>query len=800
LQPSSWRNYLSFFLTSLTKDLFFIMQPINPTEPKLMQHPRPEQQRSPEINEYLRLLEETHPWAVSRLSPYTRHVFAQIWMALTRNNQGLSDKFFFQTSINITELETHPERDLILNSALQICDRHWTLVNPYFTSVTALPHHRDFVRKWVHLADALSRLDAGVGNTFMHQTPHAICLLEDEAFFSWGNLALNALKSEPQAWKAVKAYLVEALDHPDPNQWAFLLKQAVRIAKVSVSGAEALLRFGRRICSELDRPQQVEWINRGVEGKVSKGELIQYFSGTSNRAIVEKRALETRAKLIDRINLLYLVCEANLGRPVHIQSNCSLDGVTGFTGAAATDGKIVYLPDSVPSFGLFKLMALHQSMIPDTLHRLEGSEKMAAHPIRIHLETDRSLLARLPGLRSEMVRLTGQALPKSYPEGELPVDLPHLPWWGDILSELIKKTDEIVSRLQQKALDHMGCAPELVEGMVTGMMAKGQREEEALWETLRCMFNTTELSAHELEKVPQDVKVFYYDEWDKDLSNYKKNWCRVLEKIPRPDKNLYLRDARERLRGLITLASKQFMRFKPSTFQKLRAQPYGDDLDIDSLIEAVVDKRAGSFLSENVYIRRDKTVRDVAVLFLLDTSASTEEKVGGRRVIDIQKDAVVVMTEALNGLGDQYALYGFNSDGRFKVNMLAIKTFSESGGHVVGDRLGDMEPDGLTRLGGAVRHATRQLTTVEAKVRLLIILTDGRPYDLDYGDLNYAVADTKKAVMEARKQHIHPFIITSDKEGADYLEQITRWTQSIVLPRVELLPFMLPAVYKRLTT
>jgi nitric oxide reductase NorD protein len=221
---------------------------------------------------------------------------------------------------------------------------------------------------------------------------------------------------------------------------------------------------------------------------------------------------------------------------------------------------------------------------------------------------------------------------------------------------------------------------------------------------------------------------------------------------------------------------------------------------VDSLIKEVVDKRAGSSFSENVYVRRDKTTRDVAVLFLLDTSASTEEKVAGRRVLGIQKDAVVVMTEALNHLGDQYAVYGFNSEGRFKVNMLAVKTFSESGDQGVGDRLGGMEPDGLTRLGGALRHATRQLTAVEVKVRLLIILTDGRPYDLDYGDLEYAVADTKKAVMEARKERIHPFIITSDKEGADYLKQITRWTQSIVLPRVELLPFMLPAVYRRLTT
>lgn len=763
-----------------------------------MPQKKPNQQKSPGINEYLRLLEESNPRAFSRSSPYTRHVFAQIQMAVTRKNQGLSNKFFFQTSTNITALETHPERNLILHNALEICERHWTLVNPYFTAATALPHDKNFVRKWVYLANAFSLRDTGVGSAFMHQTPQALSLLEDEAFFSWSTLALNALTSESRAWKAVKAYLVEALAHPDPSQWEFLLEHAARIAKVSVSGAEALLQSGRRICSELDRPQQVEWINRGIEGKFSKGELIQYFSGASNRAIIEKRALETGVKLMDRINLLYLVCEANLGRPVHIQSNWSLDGVTGFTGGAATDGKIVYLPDSAPSFGLYKLMALHQSMIPDTLHRLEESEQTPADPIQIHLLTDRFLLARLPGLRREMVRLTEQALPDFYPEGGLPVHRSHLPWWGDILPELIKKTEETVSRLQQKALKHMGCAPELVEGVVTSMMAKGRREEESLWETLRCMFNTTALSAHELEEVPDNVKVFYYDEWDKDLSNYKKNWCRVLEKIPRPDKNPYRGDAQERLRGLIALASKEFMRFKPATFQKLRAQPYGDGLDIDSLIEAVVDKRAGSFLSENVYIRRDKTLRDVAVLFLLDTSASTEEKVGGRRIIDIQKDAVVVMTEALNDLGDQYALYGFNSDGRFKVNMLAVKTFRESG--VVGDRLGNMEPDGLTRLGGALRHATRQLTAVEAKVKLLIILTDGRPYDLDYGDLPYAVADTKKAVMEARKEHVHPFIITSDKEGAHYLKQVTRWTQSIVLPRVELLPFMLPAVYKRLTT
>jgi nitric oxide reductase NorD protein len=216
-------------------------------------------------------------------------------------------------------------------------------------------------------------------------------------------------------------------------------------------------------------------------------------------------------------------------------------------------------------------------------------------------------------------------------------------------------------------------------------------------------------------------------------------------------------------------------------------------------VRALVDRRSGAALSENIYIRRDKRVRDVAVLFLVDLSASTEEKVNGRRVLDIQKEAMVLMAEALDSLGDPYAVFGFSSDGRFRVDMFNVKDFNETYGDRVRNRIGNLEPLGLTRMGAVVRHAVHRLEGVGAAIKLMVILTDGRPYDLEYGNLEYAVADTRKAIHEVRLKRIHPFIITSDKKSTEYLKRIAPQTMSIILPKVEMLPRLLPAIYKRLT-
>jgi nitric oxide reductase activation protein len=134
------------------------------------------------------------------------------------------------------------------------------------------------------------------------------------------------------------------------------------------------------------------------------------------------------------------------------------------------------------------------------------------------------------------------------------------------------------------------------------------------------------------------------------------------------------------------------------------------------------------------------------------------------------------------------------------VDLFRVKGFEEAYGEKVRHRLGNLEPRHYTRLGAVLRHGTHELDGVGALVKLMVVLTDGRPYDTEYGHLSYAVADTKKALQEARRHGVHPFIITSDKRGAGYMRRICPQTQSIIVSRVESLPQLLPAMYRRLTT
>ena len=364
---------------------------------------------------------------------------------------------------------------------------------------------------------------------------------------------------------------------------------------------------------------------------------------------------------------------------------------------------------------------------------------------------------------------------------------------------MVSATESTIRSLKEKAEDYADIPPEVLEALLSSMMAEGQRDTNDLWKMLAEILDNVELTSPDPEDLQEQFKTFFYREWDDELSDYKLDWCLVRQRTVSDDPNPFVEEVRTRLPGLISLIRRQFTKLKPERFKKYREQPMGDDLDIDALIKAYVDMRSGSFLSENVYIRRDKRIRDVAVLFLLDMSESTSEMKKGKRVIDIQKEAMVLMAEALDSIGDPYAILGFTSEGRFRVDLFVIKDFAESYSLRVQNRLGNIEPKELTRLGAAVRHGTYRLNGINASVKLMVILTDGRPYDLGYGSLDYAIKDTKKAIQECRNQRIHPFIITSDKKGASYLRQISPQTRSIILPKAELLPAMLPAIYKRLT-
>jgi hypothetical protein len=740
---------------------------------------------------------QADPRLLSQMDPVGLHTFLEISASIAHLRSKKARDFFREIFGKILGVRDHPFRDLVLKGSTLLSAQNWSLVLPYFQALYSLPEDEDFIRRWTIFSYFLATQDIDAAIAFLTETPQAAKVLGYGRLSPWGRQALEGLGYGKIMWKAVKAYLEEsAADRcaTPLDRWRFLLQEAARLAAVSPNAGEAFIRQGSRFCLLLHEEEIRRWVSEGLAGSVTEEELIQYFRGISLKALEKRDGIASGVALKDRANTLSLICEALLGKAVPIRSNTNLIGVGGFGGGAATDGRTIFLPERAPDFDWYKLMALHQTMLISGVTWTGGRLVDLEERFRIHEAADARLLQKLPGLKSGMDRLT---LPQNREETKLPSK--PKPWWGDLLPELVQKTDATIQALREKVLDEYDVPPELIEALLSSLMAEGRRDQSELWGMLQELFDHMELDAPGPEELQENVKTFSYKEWDQDLHDYKLEWCLVRQRWAKEDPNPFAEEVRERLHGLITLIRRLFIRLKPEQFKKFRAQPYGDDLDLDALVQALVDQRCGSFLSDNVYIRRDKRVRDVAVLFLVDLSGSTDERVEGRRVIDIQKEAMVLMSEALEALGDPFAILGFSTDGRFRNDLFLVKDFGEEYGDRVRDRLGNLEPLNQTRLGAVLRHGLYKLEGVPALIKLMIILTDGRPYDVDYGSLDYAIADTKKAMQEVRSRGIHPFLITSDKKGAGYLKQISPQTQSIILPRVESLPVLLPALYKRLT-
>ena len=174
-----------------------------------------------------------------------------------------------------------------------------------------------------------------------------------------------------------------------------------------------------------------------------------------------------------------------------------------------------------------------------------------------------------------------------------------------------------------------------------------------------------------------------------------------------------------------------------------------------------------------------------------------------RRTIDIEKQAAIVLCQALEKIGDSYALYAFSGSGRAEVEFHVVKDFHERLSQRIGRRIDRIQPAHATRMGAAIRHALRKLERVEANTRLLFLLSDGRPYDRDYGrddaDQEYALQDTRQALLEAKRRKIRPLCLTIDRDGEDYLRQMCDDIPYEAVTKVEELPIRLVAAYPKLT-
>lgn len=309
-----------------------------------------------------------------------------------------------------------------------------------------------------------------------------------------------------------------------------------------------------------------------------------------------------------------------------------------------------------------------------------------------------------------------------------------------------------------------------------------------------------------------ETSYFCYDEWDYHIDDYRSRWCRLFEVTLEGDSGEFFNQALGDYARLIPEVRRQFQRIRPEMYRIVRGLEDGEDFDLNAAIAARVDARAGLAPSNRLYVARKREERDVATLFLVDMSASTDEpyadaaapaRAGGRsrRIIDLTKETLVIMAEALEEIGDAYAIYGFSGHGRERVEIYRVKSFAETLNPTVKGRLGGIEPKRSTRMGTALRHAVEKLAGVTSRCKHLFLLSDGFPQDYDYGQDRrsnvYGIRDTAVALREAEAAGITPFCITVDKAGHDYLRQMCDESRYMVIEDITALPRELPKIYQR---
>lgn len=331
---------------------------------------------------------------------------------------------------------------------------------------------------------------------------------------------------------------------------------------------------------------------------------------------------------------------------------------------------------------------------------------------------------------------------------------------------------------------------------------------------------------------------YLYDEWDFRADDYRLRWCRVRETTLEEGTPEFFEATLEQNAGLVRQIKRRFEVLNPEYRRKVKGLTDGEDYDLDAVVDFIIGRKVGQSQDNRVYVRRDKTERDVSVALLLDMSSSTIEYIGrtqrdgsGRpvfrdykdyfewlqtydeskvrpqafkRIIDLEKESIVLLIKALEAVGDSYGIYGFSGHGRENVEFYVMKDLGEALSDRTRSRIDAIAPRYGTRMGPAIRHTIRKLEQEPARSKYLFLISDGRPEDYGYGrhglEKEYAVHDTRMALLEAKWQGITTFCLTLDRAGHDYLKAMCADMRYEVMADIERLPECLPALYGRITT
>ncbi len=292
-------------------------------------------------------------------------------------------------------------------------------------------------------------------------------------------------------------------------------------------------------------------------------------------------------------------------------------------------------------------------------------------------------------------------------------------------------------------------------------------------------------------------KVFFYREWDYRKGAYIPDASRLGEFIAAGAGANAVDSILKEKKGVIKEVTKKFEAITPAATLKSR-QLDGDLIDLNAAVEAFSDFEAGKTPGDRLYATYMRNERDISVLFLVDLSMSTDGWVGEHRIIDHEKETLVILCEAMSRLRDRHAIYGFSGKTARDCRFYQIKGFDETYGKSVRERIGSLIPYHYTRMGPAIRHATSILQKESSRARLLFLLSDGKPNDLDAYEGRYGLEDTRMAIKEAEREGIIPFCLTVDNNAQEYLPSLFGKGNYVVVSGADKLIKRLPDLYARI--
>jgi nitric oxide reductase NorD protein len=353
-----------------------------------------------------------------------------------------------------------------------------------------------------------------------------------------------------------------------------------------------------------------------------------------------------------------------------------------------------------------------------------------------------------------------------------------------VSSQQIRKTVSVMEMIN--AIDVPGAGDDANEIWV--LNSEFFRDEE-----------TTSINQQEGREPPPEP--FHYAEWDYQMQLDRPDWCTVLEKRAKPGEVDLINDIVVKHKPIIGRLKHLIEAMQPQGVQRIRKQEDGDELDLNAAVRAMIEMRMGEQPDSRIMMRNVRKVRDLSVLLLIDLSESTNDAVLGSEstVLQLAREATVLLADALDKIGDPFAIHGFDSNGRHDIEYFRYKDFGALYNDQAKTRLAGMSGQLSTRMGAAMRHAGSILKRQPSNKKLLLVITDGEPADNDVRDPQYLRFDAKKAVEELTRNGISTYCLSLDPRADQYVSRIFGAKNYMVVDHVQRLPEKLPMLYMGLT-